>query len=54
MSMFAMAMGLLLTLCACERTVNAATSATPRDQTKPNIVLMFLDNIGYGDLGCEI
>ena len=33
-------------------TVIVALSTSTHGQEKPNIVLMFLGNIGYGDLGC--
>jgi arylsulfatase A-like enzyme len=39
-----------LTLCGCAGAARRDVAVSSGD--KPNIVLMFIDNIGYGDLGC--
>lgn len=46
-------------MCAGSFTLSTAATpkeavAAPKQGSKPNIVLINMDNFGYGELGCEI
>ena len=32
--------------------ISASAAAEEKSSLRPNVVLMFIDNVGYGDLGC--
>lgn len=42
----------LILVCLLAPQVSAADEKKPASQTKPNIVLITADNLGYGDVGC--